>query len=74
MNWEHADTYSRVFAVLHLGTFALQNLRGFPGLAFTWYNVIVSCERDQIKMSGYMDRRVTPPERVTQLSPIPTSM
>ena len=35
MNWEHADTYSRVFAVLHLGTFALQNLRGLPGLAFT---------------------------------------
>ena len=43
-------------------------------IAFTWYNVIVSCKRDQIKMSGYVDRRVTPPERVTQLSPIPTSM
>ena len=28
----------------------------------------LSCERDQIKMRDYMDRRVTPPKRVT--SPI----
>ena len=25
----------------------------------------LSCKRDQIKMRGYMDRRVTPPKRVT---------
>ena len=28
----------------------------------------LSCKRDQIKMRDYMDRRVTPPKRVT--SPI----
>ena len=25
----------------------------------------LSCKRDQIKMSDYMDRRVTPPKRAT---------
>ena len=28
----------------------------------------LSCKRDQIKMRDYMDRRVTPPERVTSPS------
>ena len=27
----------------------------------------LSCKRDQIKMGDYMDRRVTPPKRVTHL-------
>ena len=26
---------------------------------------LLSCKRDQIKMRDYMDRRVTPPKRVT---------
>ena len=69
------------FAAPHLGTFALQNLRRLPGLAdqatclsyrqvAAWSDHVymIPCKRDQIKMSGYMDRRVTPPERVTQLS------
>ena len=52
----------------------------FKGL-FTWrwgpqvgevtrgWSPNLSCERDQIKMRGYLDRRVTtPPKRVTSLA------
>ena len=28
----------------------------------------LSCKRDQIKMRDYMDKRVTPPKRVTSLT------
>ena len=44
-------------------------LRGLPGVADRathlegWPHL--SCKRDQIKMRDYMDRRVTPPKRVT---------
>ena len=44
-------------------------LRGLPGLADRATRVggspYLSCKRDQIKMRYYMDRRVTPPKRVT---------
>ena len=32
----------------------------------------LSCKRDQIKMRAYMDRRVTPPKRVTSPTWDPT--
>ena len=31
----------------------------------------LSCKRDHIKMRDYMDRRVTPPQRVTSPTPPP---
>ena len=44
-------------------------LRGSPGLVDGATRLCgsphLSCKRDQIKMRDYMDRRVTPPERVT---------
>ena len=44
-------------------------LRGLPGLADRATRLggspHLSCQRDQIKMRDYMDRRVTPPKRVT---------
>ena len=38
-----------------------QSDRGLPDLA----DRALLCKRDQTKMRDYMDRRVTPPERVT---------
>ena len=59
----------------HLETFTWQNLTpavrvtrsGRPGYPPWWVTppIILSCKRDQIKMSDYMDRRVTPSKRVT---------
>ena len=44
-------------------------LRGLPGLADRANRLggshHLSCKRDQIKMRGYMDRPVTPPQQVT---------
>ena len=44
-------------------------LKGLPGLADRVTRLggspHLSCKRDQIKMRDYMDRRVTPPKRVT---------
>ena len=44
-------------------------LRGLPGLADRATRLggspHLSCKRDQIKMRDYIDRRVTPPKRVT---------
>ena len=44
-------------------------LRGIPGLAGRATRLggspHLSCKRDQIKMRDHMDRRVTPPKRVT---------
>ena len=44
-------------------------LRGLPGLADRTTRLggspHLSCKRDQIKMRDHMDRRVTPPKRVT---------
>ena len=44
-------------------------LRGLPGLADRATRLggspHLSCKRDQIKMRDYMNRRVTPPERIT---------
>ena len=44
-------------------------LRGLPGLAVRDTRLggspHLSCKRDQIKTRDYMDRRVTPPKRVT---------
>ena len=31
----------------------------------------LSCKRNQINMGGYMERRVTPPKRVTSLPGVP---
>ena len=47
----------------------LPRLSGLPGLADRATRLggspNLSCKRDQIKMRDYMDRRVTPPKRVT---------
>ena len=56
----------------HLETFTWQNLTpaervtrsGRPGYCLGG-SPHLSCKRDQIKMRDYMDRRVTPPKRVT---------
>ena len=56
----------------HLETFTWQNLTpaervtrsGRPGSRLGG-SPHLSCKRDQIKMRDYMDRRVTPPKRVT---------
>ena len=65
----------RVGGLPHLDTFTWQiwpRLGGLPGLAHRATRLggsfHLSCKRNQIKMRGYMDRRVTPPKRVTSLT------
>ena len=62
----------RLGGLLLLETFTWQNLtrlRGLPGLpdraTCLCGSPHLSCKRDHIKMRDYMDRRVTPPKRVT---------
>ena len=60
------------FAQLQVGSFRRACLRGGGGPQIGEVKCggspHLSCKRDQIKMRDYMDRRVTPPKRVTSPS------
>ena len=71
-NLMYHESDPRPGGLRHLETFTWQNLTpaeratrsGRPGYP-PWRVTHLSCQRDQIKMRDYMDRRVTPPKRVT---------
>ena len=77
MQNHHQSEFSRIWCITNLTptrpvtppwTFTCQNLTPADGATRLVGSPHLSCKCDQIKMRDHMDRRVTPPERVTSPS------